>query len=250
MKLSSQLLMTNSSGSIELWSTQAEVRNPNGYCLFKIGRKTEHIGVILALELNKGDRTRAMTGASDGCLKIWDMGAGDIMSFNTFRNAHADSITGISSSHDSPLFATCSRDKSFCIWDERLTRPIVGFNEGHNYAYTVCYWSDVDECKGHILLGDEAGNIHSVDMRNIKEFTSSINVHKTPIHRIKLRKNLVTVLGQSNVIQVLNAIKDFEQCYRHSDSKDFVRDVCWTTDNSFCSTAWDDKQLKTHVVLL
>lgn len=241
-------MYSDANGTIELWSTQAEVRNQHGYCLFNIGRQFEHVGIIQSMDIFRKDGFKALTGSSDGTIKIWDMGAGDLLSLNTYRYAHTDSITGIStSSKEGDIFVTCSRDKCFNIWDKRLAKPIVDYNENHSVAYTTIYWSLNNECDDKIVLGDELGSVHTVDTRNLKEFVHSFRPFETPIHKISFENNLCAVLANSNQVKVFKVDDSFNKLYENSEALDYVRDVQWTGSDEFYTIGWDS-QLRKHKI--
>lgn len=62
------VLFTTANGTIQLWSTQSEIRNKNGYNLYQVSKKSEHIGSITSFcAMNS---RKAITGAVDGCLKV------------------------------------------------------------------------------------------------------------------------------------------------------------------------------------
>lgn len=63
------------------------------------------------------------------------MGTAELMSKQSYRYAHTDSITGLASSPISEaIFTTCSLDKSCLLWDDRETRPAIG---NFNLIYTI-----------------------------------------------------------------------------------------------------------------
>lgn len=62
------VIFTTSNGSIQLWSTQSEIRQKNGYHLYQISKKSEHIGSITSFCVMNDKK--AITGAMDGCLKV------------------------------------------------------------------------------------------------------------------------------------------------------------------------------------
>lgn len=62
------VLFTTANGTIQLWSTQSEIRNKNGYNLYQVSKKSEHIGPIISLCVM--NNRKAITGATDGCLKV------------------------------------------------------------------------------------------------------------------------------------------------------------------------------------
>lgn len=62
------VLFTTANGTIQLWSTQSEIRNQNGYNLYQVSKKSEHIGSITGFCVMNNQK--AITGATDGCLKV------------------------------------------------------------------------------------------------------------------------------------------------------------------------------------
>lgn len=62
------VLFTTANGTIQLWSTQSEVRKQNGYNLYQVSKKSEHIGSITSFCVMNNHK--AITGATDGCLKV------------------------------------------------------------------------------------------------------------------------------------------------------------------------------------
>lgn len=240
--------MSDSSGTVELWSTAAEVRSKSSYCLFNVGRQCEHIGVVLTMDIVRQNRTKALTGSSDATIKVWDMGAGDLCSQRTFRYAHADSVTGVSSSPSSPdLFVSCGRDRCYNIWDNRLSKPIVEYSDLHSFAYTTIYWSSSDEGGERLLIGDETGCIYVVDPRQPKVAERIIEASQTPIHRIRFQRNLFVALAQSNKLRVYDIEQDFQVIYENKVALDCVRDVQWTADKEFHTIGWDST-LRKHAL--
>lgn len=243
-------MLSDASGLLELWSTAAEVRSKHGYCLFNVGHQSQHVGIVVSMDLCRADPTKALTGASDGCLKVWDIGAGDLCSLNTFDNAHAGSICAISSSPISAeTFVTCSRDRSVCMWDKRLTpRPVIAYADNLSFAYTCVYWSKVAECAEQILVGDETGCIYVLDSRNMRTHVNRAQPCESAIHKMQFNDgNLLAVLEQSSRLQVLNAANDEfgKVIYDNRDAFDCVRSVHWTAPRELVATGWDS-QLRKH----
>lgn len=62
------VLFTTANGTIQLWSTQSEIRKQNGYNLYQVSKKSEHIGSITSFCVM--NNRKAITGSMDGCLKV------------------------------------------------------------------------------------------------------------------------------------------------------------------------------------
>lgn len=232
-----------------MWSTQSPVRNESGYSLFDISKKSEHIGLILAMDITS-NRKKAITGSSDCCLKIWTIGPCDLVSDKTYRYAHGDAITEIANKPSSDFcFLTSSRDKSISLWDYRLQLPVVDCHDGE-FGYSTVSWATNHT---QLLAGNERGDVHIFDSRNLKSILKQVKgFSNKPVHKIKTNPNndnLVAVLGQSNVVKVFDIKNDFKLIYENDSSNDYVRDVHWCRDNSntFYSIGWN-KQSGIHKV--
>lgn len=220
------------------------VRNETGYNLYNISKKSEHVGFTLALDLLGSKNEKAVTGSSvDNCIKVWNIGPCDLVSEFTYRNAHCDAVTGISSKpDDGHVFASCSRDRTLSIWDTRNIRPAVDWFDG-KYAYTTVRWFMHNGVE-HLFAGDETGNLNVHDPRNMSCVADIVTVHSRPILKIKENDDLIAVLSQSNVIHVLDITTQYSETYTNSNADDFVRDALWKGKQEFYSIGWDSKVSK------
>lgn len=192
------------------------------------------------LDLFHKDGTKALTGSTDCCIKVWDLGGGDLCSNHTYRNAHAGHITGLSSSHSMPaVFSSCSRDKKWAIWDYRLVKPITTLSPTHDFPYTTLYWCDSQENNEHLFVGDESGSVYVFDIRNPIKHIEVFTACNYPIHKLSFEGTFLAVLGQTNVFKVFDTSKGNKEIYTNSDAKSNVRDIYWSDVNSFYTIAWD-----------
>lgn len=226
-----------------MWSTQSSAQSANEYSLFSISKKSEHIGIILAMNVirNGNKALKAITGTNGRCLKIWTIGPSDLALYKTYRCAHGDAITDIVSKPDTDSsFLTSSRDKSISVWDYRLALPVVDYYQGE-FGYNSISWSTNFT---QILAGNETGEVHIFDSRNLKSTLQQVQgFNSKPIHKIKTNcnnKNFVAVLGQSNVVKVFDIKNDFKLVYEDDSATDYVRDVHWCGDksNTLYSIGW------------
>jgi len=236
-------LVSDSIGGLNLWSTKAEIRN--GYCPYSIVRKSEHIGRVDVVDLFHKDATKALTGSTDCCIKVWDIGGGDLCSNFTYRYAHAGQITGLSSSHSMPtVFASCSRDKKWAIWDYRQRKAISAISIQHDFPYTSLYWSDSQENNENLFVGDETGSVYIFDIRNPLRHAAVITPFNYPIHKLSFEGKFVAILGQTNVLKVFDTSNGNEMIYENSEAKSNVRDIHWSDVNSFYTIAWSSGMQK------
>lgn len=236
-----------------MWSTQSAMRGKNGCCVYNIAKKAEHIGLVLSMDTlgDNTDELKAVTGSSDCCLKLWHIGACDVVSEKTYLHAHADAITGLAASPESKFcFVSCSRDKSISHWDYRVPTPVVDFYES-DFAYNDIAWSVPNGGHAQIVAGNECGEIHVFDSRNIKSLLKRLQGFSgKPVYRMKFNsnniergnKNLVAVLGQSNVVKVFDTGNGYNLIYESNGASDFVRDVHWCHGdaNKFYTVGWSE----------
>lgn len=241
------ILLTTSNGSIQLCSTQSAVRNENGYNLYLVSKKTEHIGIIEAFDVfNNGNaKNKAVTGSTDGCIKVWNIGPCDLLSEKTYEYAHSAAIKTISSKPNSDaLFASCSADQRLAIWDIRSRTPIVAHCTNPTVANSACSWERTNGAE-RLYLGDISGNVNIYDPRKLDAILSTQRLFDRPIFKFKSNANStsICVLANSPTIKVLSSDKDKGLLYENSTATDYVRDIHWLKENnsaqqSFYSVGW------------
>lgn len=201
------------------------------------------------MDVFRTNYTKSVTADSDGCVKVWDMGTGDLCSINTYGYGHIETITGVSSSSLSEhIFATCSRDKSFKMWDYRQPKPVQCENGTcSRYAYTSLYWTQANESNEQLFIGDESGHINTVDIRYMSKIFNRIKHFDSAIHKVKFEQKLYAVLGNSNVVKVVDTEEDHKIVYENAEAMDYVRDVYWNEKNAFYTIGWDT-EIRCHVI--
>lgn len=247
------VLFTTASGSIQLWSTQCEIRQKNGYNFFQVAKKSEHIGMVTGFSMLGGNKNKALTGSSDGCLKVWKVEPCDLVSEKTFQYAHKEVITDISAKPQSnDLFATCSRDRFLSIWDLRSRLPLINSCTSE-FPNTACLWSKCDGVE-KLYLGDDSGALHIYDPRKLDVCLATQNILDRPIYKLKLNpvNKLIGVLGQTNTFKLIDTTHKMGTVYAEPNAIDFVRDICWVNikdrpQHSFFSVGWS-KLVKHHSI--
>lgn len=240
------LLVTNANGSVQLWSTQSEMRRKDGYSLFNIAKKTEHTGIIQAMDVMRDNgQLFVITGATDRSIRLWNIGACELATERVYRTAHVDSVTGISSKPDGTLFCSCSRDRTFSIWDFRVAKPVIDFHEEHPVAYTTCKWNG-----NWIYVGDESGNLQVYDTRKgYEKPLQTLRVFDRPIHKIRLNGNKsMAIMGETSRMKVLDPQNNYKVLYDYDSNDDYVRDICWRqgTDGKEFYTVGYNSHVKAH----
>ncbi|XP_037806193.1 protein valois [Lucilia sericata] len=241
------LLLALNSGKLQVWSTQSEVRSPkNPYCPFLIGEKCEHMKPITCLAGFKTNDYKAVTGSKDGALKIWDMGKADLFSQQSYRYAHTDSITGLTSSPtNDAIFTTCSLDKSCLLWDDRETRPAIALYSEHNVRFKTVNWA-LDPQDNCVYLGDESGNVLTIDTRKPKELLNKTQYFDRPIRKISPNGENLAIVADSNCVKVSKSCSN-EIFYENNYSQNFIRDCAWLTSSELVTVGYEGK-LRGHEI--
>lgn len=229
-------LVGTDKGSVELWSTRNEARG-EGYSLYLIDGQSEHIEGVSAMEVLEGEGSKLVTGSNDGCLKVWNYTA-DLHSVTTMTLAHTDAITGLSTDReDTAVFASSSLDRSGLLWDLRKTRPASALFEGHKFAFTAVYWTTRQEANKIVALGDEAGSVHFVDIRQPNVPTHSVKVFNRKVHKISFNGTHFVVLGNTNQARFYD--QNLTLVHECTPAENYLRDVIWeTVDPKGKSSCW------------
>lgn len=245
-------MVATSNGTVQVWSAQSEARQKDGYAMYQVASRQEHYGFIRSFDLLS--KTKAITGALDGCLKVWSIEPCDLSSVRTFRKAHTGEITGLSANpRHAAIFASCSNDGRVAVWDDREMRPVVGHNESSLVGYTTCRWHAVGG-PDKLYVGDETGSVTVFDPRRLDACQITRSVHQHAIHMVSFNGTgqSLCVLANSNTIKVLDKTIDGGVVYESSDAADYVRDICWNTANDaeateFYAIGWN-KHVSKHII--
>ncbi|XP_053697243.1 methylosome protein 50-like [Sabethes cyaneus] len=235
---SNLFVLGNDKGAVELWSTQNPARG-KGFSLYLVDSQSEHIEGVSSMDLLESEEYKLVTGSNDGCLKVWIYGA-DLQSISTMAMAHIDEITGISSNAENgSLFATSSLDRSCLLWDLRKPRPASAIFDEHKFGFSTVYWTSAKEANEIICLGDEAGNLHFVDIRQPGIFLDSVKVFDRKIHKISFNAKNMAVLGNTNQVKFYD--EKLQLMHECIPSKSYLRDVLWDknyTSRSGSGACW------------
>ncbi|XP_055639847.1 protein valois [Toxorhynchites rutilus septentrionalis] len=231
----------NDKGSIELWSIRNATRG-EGYSLYQIDARSEHIEGVSALDIFEEEENKLVTGSNDGCIKVWNYGA-DLQSITTMTLAHTDEITGLSTNREEEsVFVSSSLDRSSLVWDLRQPRPASALFEGHKYAFTTVYWSTKKEANRVVALGDAAGGVHFVDVRQPNVFLNSVQAFNKKIHKISFNGTMFAVLGDTNSVKIYDEMLSLlQEC---KPTSNYIRDLIWDGSGSdkqvaVCMVGWD-----------
>ncbi|XP_058061531.1 protein valois [Anopheles bellator] len=228
-------------GAIELWSTGNALHGP-GYSLYQVDHRHENIGAVTAMDIFRGTDRTVISGSTDGCLKLWDYGEGDLHSSQTMHCAHTGPITEVATdTNRSSLAVTCSQDRSALQWDFRQLKPATALHEGHDAAFSTICWADEANWNQLVAVGDEAGRVHFIDVRQPNIFLETVDCFDRKIQRISFHGKRFAVLANAPEAKFYD--EHSKEIYVERSATNYVRDIVWDercTDKTVCTLiGWD-----------
>lgn len=166
----------------------------------------------------------------DGHIVIYDFGTSDLTVDHSISYGHSSSVTGISAhSGASTKWVSCSADRSCLMWDKSLIRPACGLLENYEHLLTAVRWTSQEENKELVVVGDEVGNVLTLDPRNPNKIVNKIRVSNRPITKFSFNNSKeFGVLSKNRFACILRADDDGElkEVYKHS-SPGIIYAMCW-----------------------
>jgi hypothetical protein len=101
------------------------------------------------------------------------------------------------------IWSTCSNDRSCLQWDKTYENPAKLLLD-HDYRLTAVHWSSQEENQELVMLGDEMGQVLTVDPRAPNKILNSTQISNRPIKSLHFNgsKNF-GVISNSNVIKII-----------------------------------------------
>lgn len=210
---------------IQLWDPT--MKSDNNQILKCDGKSTQ--GFVMHMDkLTKAEKF--VIGSSNGSISVYDYDLKDLMSLTHYPHAHSSEITGISADPGHrKLWTSCSIDRSCALWDTSKERPALALLRDHENRLTAVHWASDEENKGLVMIGDEIGNILTVDPRVPKKVLNKTRIAKREITKICFGEaNKFAAVSKSNQLPIVN-IEDCNElnvAYTHECSK-MIYDMCW-----------------------
>lgn len=208
----------------------------NGGTGYKIGKKPTD-GYVSNIDQMK-DGTKILVGTKNGNLSIYDYGKHELIEIKSYPHAHSASITGVSAHPTSPnQFTSCSSDRSCFIWDKAMLRPATRLLRDYENQLTAVHWTTQEESKQLVILGDEVGNILTVDPRCPNKVLSKKRVHNRGISKFSFNgtKRFGVITTQATIVEF--------------DDDDFKVTLEHCPDNTIYSMCWDMQDKNTFYVV-
>ena len=202
--------------NMDLWSWKLiHCDNQNNFPFNCGNLKT--LGYISYIDRLQND-LKFITASKKGLIDVYDFGLLHIT--EEFHVALTNTITGISAHPSSPKeWASCSIDRSCLLWD-RLNyswRPSLALRNYENQLTTV-YWTKPEENKELLMLGDEIGNVLTLDPRAPHKILQKIRVTNRAISQIRFNgSHRFGVVANNSIISVLeiDPSGELNEIYKH-----------------------------------
>lgn len=230
---SNKVLTCDDTGAVALWLN----REFPPFSWVEDSVVHEHDDVVMAIDCLVPEETYVTVGA-DGHIKVWDVT--EMLCVRKYESAHANIITGVSVKPESnTVMATASHDRTICLWDENILKPVQDVVES-DCGIRCVKWLD----EHTLIYGNEAGALCSVDVRN----TSTINTLDTlfaPIHRVIVKpdKKHVAVCGDNKKVSVFDVSRTKSELLYENNNlhSNFVRGLAWDVNDNdtLISVGWD-----------
>lgn len=180
---------------------------------------------------------KVVTASKKGFIDVHDLGSADVSGL--LQIAYGIPITGISTHPTSPdLWASCSDDRRCVVWDKTkfLSRQASALLQNYEFKLTAVYWSKQEENKELLMVGDEIGNVLTLDLRTPNRILQKTRVSNRSISQINFNStnqfgivsnNSVSTWevdpnGELNVIdKQIPPVVLYDMCWDEVDKKTF-----------------------------
>lgn len=240
-----KVIVGEDSGNIQVLAL-SEVADEHTFHFSLSASACDHDNYVTSVSVFKG-KSQAVSGSADYVIKVWDVDG--LVAHHTYRPAHSNQVSCVATQpvDGSEVFASCSLDGLALLWDSRNPKPASELLK--EFAMTSIEWlPTANHC---LAVGNIAGDISFVDIRQPRQKTSKIGCLRRPIHRMCFDRgnlNKLAVCGDQEMIKILDCNDLVNPVVSYVDERhtDFVRGLSWhPKTNVLFSCAWDKKVL-TH----
>jgi WD40 repeat protein len=171
-----------------------------------------------------------VTSHSKGHFTIFDNGMSDIFPERFLPYAHGAPITGISARKSSrKVWTSCSIDKSCLIWDLSQEKPASILLCNYDHQVTGIHWTSQEENHELVMIGDEIGNVLTLDPRKPGSILNKQRMANRPITEFSFNgTRQFGVLSKSNVANIVEISSDgsLTSIHKHH-APGFIYSMCW-----------------------
>jgi len=224
------------------------------------GRAGGHDGAVVALDtLATGgagggdadmDAVKAVTGGSDGGLRVWDLET--LVAEAAYPGAHCHWVTGVTSHprHRHQLIS-CGLDGAVLLWDTRAPRPATALvSPGGGDRPQCVAWSPTDSAT--VAVGWESGRVSLLNAVSGAESAAAAVPRARPLHRLLWHPSRpwLAACGDQTELAVYSAAAPDQLSSILSDEQhtDMVRGLAWMPESdTLYSCGWDRRVLSRTV---
>lgn len=201
-----------------LWSCKS--MKPDESNEVKAPLKCGHLqtsGYVSSIDRLRNDH-KFVTASKKGYMDVYDYGLEVISDKHIF---YGSPITGISTHPDSPKYwVSCSIDRNCLLWDYTKNVSIEALTLLRNYEHQLAtvYWTNRQENKELVMVGDEIGNVLTLDIRSPNKILHKMRVANRGISQISFKdSNRFGVVANNNTISILEIDPNGEMrvVYKH-----------------------------------
>lgn len=177
---------------------------------------------------------RLVVGTKNGEINIFEAEFTDLFLEHNYPNAHSSEITGISTHSSSlDLWVSCSVDKSCLLWDKRSSSCVRILRNYGNWI-TAVYWTKPEENDSLVMVGDEIGNVITLDIRRPNAILNKTRVADRGITGIHFNgSKQFAVLARNQTTKVFNAANDGDpKLLLEHRAPGMLYSMCWDVNNS------------------
>lgn len=199
-------------GHVEVWDfsshlnalaeTEADVSTgaSNSFSLSPIIKYGGHKDEGFAMDWNPLFPGRFLSGDCKKCIHLWEpLPSGTWKVDDTPFIGHKASVEDLQwSPTEDCIFASCSADGTFAIWDSRLGKTPAASVEAHKADVNVISWNRLASCM--LATGSDDGTFSIHDLRLLKEDSrvAHFEYHKQPITSIEWSPHETSTLAVSS----------------------------------------------------
>ncbi|KAF2905229.1 hypothetical protein ILUMI_00953 [Ignelater luminosus] len=196
-------------------------------------------------QMSVWNNTHKVLACADSTVLIADMQSSSLNPVTEFKDFHTQFVTSVDvNKNQVNLFASASIDRKACIWDDRMSITASVLYQNEFSGLTSINWNQIHpEC---LVVGNESGDIYSLDIRQPNEVLCSHSCFNTRIHRSVFNNSgYLAVCGDTCELLILNGNDNLNVIYKSSDHSGFVRGLAWFHETLY--SCGFDKQIIKHV---
>jgi hypothetical protein len=138
------------------------------------------------------------------------------------------------------------------LWDKSKEKPASSILSDYKYRLTSLHWTTEEENQELVMLGDEVGNILSIDPRTPNKILNTTSVSNRPISKFSFNgSKRFGVISNSNVISVVetnNSNEPLKLVHKYA-APSTLNDMCWDSKDKNIFYVVGDKQFALKITL-